>query len=153
MHTRASHTYSLAVLAVTYPYYEFPEFPWPDALIQNHHGAVTPPASAVQQYIEVLLAGAATPATVLMSLNLSACRCTPSSFNWSPASVSRLLSQSCGRQQVLSAKDATAWLHTCMLLNAALTLMIKPGQPAMPERSAVSRPLDGKQQLLYLLDV
>ncbi|KAL0051541.1 hypothetical protein WJX82_009490 [Trebouxia sp. C0006] len=59
---------------VTYPYYEFPEFPWPDALIQKHRGAVTPPAPVVQQ-------------------------CTPSSFNWSPASVSQLLSQSCGRQQ------------------------------------------------------
>ncbi len=66
-------TRSHALLAVTYPYYEFPEFPWPDALIQKHRGAVTPPAPAVQQYIEVLLAGVATPVTVLISSNLSAC--------------------------------------------------------------------------------
>ena len=60
-------THSHALLAVTYPYYEFPEFPWPDALIQKHRGAVTPPAPAVQQYIEVLLAGVPTLLTVLKS--------------------------------------------------------------------------------------
>ncbi len=60
-------THSHALLAVTYPYYEFPEFPWPDALIQKHRGTVTPPAPAVQQYIEVLLGAGATPVTVLKS--------------------------------------------------------------------------------------
>lgn len=70
--TLECRTLSHTLLAVTYPYYEFPEFPWPDALIQKHRGAVTPPAPAVQQYIEVLLAGVATPVTVLMSSNLSA---------------------------------------------------------------------------------
>ena len=45
--------------AVAYPYYEFPEFPWPEALKQEYKGAVTAPGPAVQQYIQVLLVGAA----------------------------------------------------------------------------------------------
>ena len=167
MHTRVSYTYSHALLAVTYPYYEFPEFPWPDALIQKHHGAVTPPAPAVQQYIEVLLAGAAAPATVLMSSNLSACLSLQmytkqfqleSSISFS-TSVTKLwqtagiLCKTCHSMAAyMHAASKVASIYFT-LLSAALTLMIKPGQPAMPERSSASRRLDGKQSVLYLLDV
>lgn len=38
---------------VTYPYYEFPEFPWPTSLKQQYPDAVTPPGPAVQRYIEM----------------------------------------------------------------------------------------------------
>ena len=45
--------------AVPYPYYEFPEFPWPEALRQKYKDAMTPPAQAVQQYIQVMFDGTA----------------------------------------------------------------------------------------------
>ena len=78
-------TRSHALLAVTYPYYEFPEFPWPDALIQKHRGAVTPPAPVVQQYVEVLLADVA---TVLLKL----CRCRQSFSLFGTADVHQVVS-------------------------------------------------------------
>ena len=49
----------LVPYVVAYPYYEFPEFPWPEELKQQYKGAVTAPAPAVQQYIQVLLVNAA----------------------------------------------------------------------------------------------
>ncbi len=150
-------TYSHALLAVTYPYYEFPEFPWPDALIQKHHGAVTPPAPVVQQYIEVLLAGAATPATVLMSSNLSACLSLQmyakqfqleSSISFS-TSVTKLwqtagtLCKTCHSMAAYMHAASKAASIYFTLLRAAFTLMI----------SSSSVSIDGKQGLLYLLDV
>ena len=129
--------HSHALLAVTYPYYEFPEFPWPDALIQKHRGAVTPPAPAVQQYIEVLLAGVPTLLTVLKSSNLSACLSLQmytkqfqleSSISFS-TSVTKLW-QTAG-SLCKSCHSMAAYMHAAskaasiyfMLLRAACTLM------------------------------
>lgn len=159
-------TYSHALLAVTYPYYEFPEFPWPDALIQKHHGAVTPPAPVVQQYIEVLLAGAAAPATVLMSSNLSACLSLQmyakqfqleSSISFSTC-VTKLwqtagtLCKTCHSMAAYMHAASKAASIYFTLLRAAFTLMISSQASQLCHKSS-SVSIDGKQGLLYLLDV
>lgn len=38
---------------MTWPYYEFAEFPWPAELKDIHREAITPPAAAIQQYIKL----------------------------------------------------------------------------------------------------
>ena len=60
------------VVAVTWPHYQFAEFPWPEELKQQNQEAVTPPAPAVQQYIEV---GANMSATMLaMAMACTECK-------------------------------------------------------------------------------
>lgn len=59
--------------AVTWPHYQFAEFPWPEELKQQHKDSVTPPAPVVQEYIEVVCLTLEPSALALRCVNVVMC--------------------------------------------------------------------------------